>query len=255
MWHLTLATDGRTPLSSDPTRAIALARATIRTLAPWLFSIVDDHAHALAAGDRAAVGKMASGWSRALAALGVPPLAAVRIRPIDDRRHLESLLGYLVRQADHHGIGWSPLGPGSCLPDVVGARRIGFDPTPLAQALPRVDVPRAALVAAGLPAALPSVDLREVGAAQVWAAGLTVIGRAEARGRASDEVALRTAIRHLDLPQDAREHAGVPARTWQRLAHVAPDPALMDAIRRRVALERAVAEAAIRRARSPDRRA
>jgi hypothetical protein len=74
------------------------------------------------------------------------PLEPARLRPVADRAHLRRLVGYLAGQPRHHGAGTFD---GTCLPDLLGARRMGFDAGPLATQLPRENLGALALQGAG----------------------------------------------------------------------------------------------------------
>ena len=78
-WHLTVASDGRTPLFPDEARR----RAAVRTLARVagqelvLFSVVDDHVHLVVTCDRSRVG-----WLGRAVVLGLRTVAAARGRAL-----------------------------------------------------------------------------------------------------------------------------------------------------------------------------
>lgn len=247
-WHLTFVTRGRRTLFSDPD---ALTRA-VRVLARvgegrvLTFCIVDDHAHVvLNAASRPSAGYAGSGLSRALMAAGAPQLEPTHVREVDGRAHLESLVAYLARQPAKHGLPEHPATyVGSAAVDLLGARRLpGFDARLLGAALPRLDV--AALVArvCGVPRIGPAPDeqIARLSPAALWTAALAAGGVA-AFDRDPHAVALRAAGATF-----ARGPHDLPVRTFQRSRARRADPRLVDAIRRRVAVEAvAVAPAADR---------
>lgn len=143
-FHLTLASAGRITLFPEPDALLNAVRVLARVGGPrlLLFSVVDDHVHVVLHAEASSVSRAASGLSRALAAAGAPDLARAHLRPVDGRSHLETLVSYLVKQPQKHGILASATWPGTCAPDLLGARVLpGFDPTAIARALPRADVP------------------------------------------------------------------------------------------------------------------
>lgn len=238
-WHVTIATEGRFSLDSPLPLVVAVLRACRALL---LFAVVDDHVHVVLYGERAAVGAIVSGLSRALAAVVAVELQPARIRPIADRAHLRSLVGYLAGQPARHGIAsWE----GSCLLDLLGARRIGFDAGPIAEALPREAIAALALRGAGfdVDAILPASDalVRTHGPVRGYRSALAVAGLA-ARGprswrRPEIDRAWRRLAAEVGFHLDARDAAGISARNWQRIALEPFDSTLVNAIRRRIAFE------------------
>lgn len=242
LYHVTLATQGRFPLAG----ARRFGGAAVRCLrdALVLFAFADEHGHFVVEGDRRAVGHRLTGLSRALVHLSGAQLEPARVRDVADRSHLRSLVGYLVSQPRHHGAGsWEA----TCLPDLVGARRLGL-PTRISELLPRDDLPAMALAAAGLnlhriePAT--DAELRALGPARVHAAGLAALGLDPEGLRVPARVAHERVFRHLadqlGFGPAARDLARVGVRTWQRHAHVAPDAAHATALRQWISLEEAI---------------
>ena len=115
------------------------AIARIAGEATVLFCIVDDHVHIVLACDRARAGLISRSLSMALAPLarGIA-LASARIKPVEGRRHLETLGEYVTLNPRKHGVAAPALWSGSCFQDLVGARVLpGFTPRLLASLLPR----------------------------------------------------------------------------------------------------------------------
>lgn len=126
--HFNFATVGRKRLFAREADRLAATRALIRVLGPWLllFCIVDDHVHALVFGEPAHVAQLAGHLQLAFLALpGCPPLQATWFEEIEDRRHLMSMVPYVLRQTRHHDMPDHPAGWfASSFQDLVGARRL-----------------------------------------------------------------------------------------------------------------------------------
>ena len=208
-----------------------------------MFAVVDEHIHLVMIGERAAVGHRISGLVRALDL----PLEPARIRPVADRAHLRRLVGYVAGQPRHHGAGTFD---GTCLPDLLGARRMGFDAGPLATQLPRENLGALALHGAGFDvrALSPASDalIRSCGPHAGYRAALATAGLTARGGKTPLRAAVDRAWRHLaqavGFGREACAAAEISERMWQRLATQAPDPLRVDAIRRRVVLERVTAK-------------
>ena len=245
IWHVTLAREGRFPLS----HTLAIVATIVRVCGELLllFAVVDEHLHLVVIGERFAVGRRISGLVRALDA----PLEPARVRPVADRAHLRRLIGYVAGQPRHHGAGsWA----GTCLPDLIDARRIGFDPGRLSAQLPRESLGALALEGAGfgVSAIAPAGDalVRTQGAVRGYHAALAAAGLAERAGRTPLRVAVDRGWRHLAEEaglRDARDAAAISLRTWQRLAGEPVDAAWVQTIRRSVAFEVATPRAPLQR--------
>lgn len=236
MFHVTLATEGRFALT-DP---LAIVATIVRVCGDLLllFAVVDDHVHLVMIGDRFTVGRRVSGLVRALGL----DFAPARVRPVADRSHLRSLVGYVAGQPRHHGAGtWDA----TCLPDLLGARRMGFDLGPLAAQLPRENLASLALEGArfDVRAIVPASDALVLShgpvkgyRAALATAGLTARGERTAL-RVEVDRAWRQLARAVGLRREARDAAGIAERTWQRMANEPADPSRVDAIRRRIAYD------------------
>jgi len=257
-WHVTLATDGRRTLF--PTQD-ALRRA-VRTLArvagdsTLLFCIVDDHLHDVLGCDRQRAGRLAQALQLALGPLASVPLdGEARIRPVEDRDHLETLVKYVIRQPVHHGLPVHPaMWEGSCFPDMIGGRVVGSLGQKLAPLLPRLRLWQV-MEYAGLPArpVVPADDarLRRAGARGIVAAAAAAAALAisDSSGKSDAARAVRSVVaanaHRLGMPtRETAEALGVSMRAVERWAQMAPAPKLDLAVRVRVALEDIVADAA-----------
>jgi len=158
-WQLTIASSDRRHAFADHAVRLVVVHVLVRIAGPvaLLWCVVDDHLHLVVACTRAEAGRLAQRLSLALAA-AVPEagLDPARICAVQDRRHLYTLVPYVLTQTWKHGL---PGHPGrweaSCFADLIGARVLsGYDPRPLTRALPRltereildaVEVPPAAI--------------------------------------------------------------------------------------------------------------
>jgi hypothetical protein len=228
-----------------------LARAAGGDLA--LFSVVDDHVHLVLLADPPRLGRLTRTLVLGLRAVAVAPVESARVRPVESRAHLESLVPYVLGQLAHHGLPGHPaLWTGSCFTDLVGARRLPGLTLRLAEALPRLARARV-LDAAGLPGRLPDPAsdqaLRAGGPARL-AAALTAAHAvpADLAGNTSAVVTARRAFAQLGracgmAPADVAWTLGVTPRAARRLlAPPAPEP-LLHAARLRHALAEQLADA------------
>jgi len=251
--HLTLATDGRRTLFPDETARRTALRALGGALAgrALLFCVVDDHVHVVLEGERAAVGRVAQAIAHRLGKLASAPLDPSRIRPVEDRAHLQSLVRYLLLQPTHHRLAGHPaLWTGSCLPDLVGARAVQGLSLRLGAHLPRFHA-RDACALLGLPDLdpLPGPAVRALGPVRVLAAASAVLAVGPVlAGRDAAVVAARR------LGAAAATGAGIPAgeiawaafvtrRSAYRHAASPADPALARAVALRLTLEEAARNA------------
>lgn len=256
-WHLTLSAEGRHALFPSEERRRAAVRALSRVAADrlLLFCVVDDHVHLVVQGERAAAGLLARALSRSLQPISAGGLQPAHIREVSGRSHLEGLVRYLLTQPARHGLDVRPaLWSGSCFADLVGARHVapGLGAR-LSEALPRYRL-RAAYAAVGLPEAplVPATDaeLRAAGAtALVRAAGSVLAVGPALLGKAAPVVLARRAA--VILASTAGIHTeeiawalGQPPRSVRRLAEVPVPPAVLAALRLRLALEAAAAASA-----------
>jgi hypothetical protein len=263
-WHLTFASDGRLPLfAEEALRLRALHRlAAIAGQEAALFSIVDDHLHALLAGDRRRIARLGGSLFRALRPIADASLEPARIRPVQSRAHLQWLLRYLLTQCRHHGLQeHDALYSGSCFQDLVGARLVdGLD------LQIRVLLPRFRLRDAYLAVGLPPRQLSPADAASVRAAGSARLAAAAAYAVAADPClpgSQATVVRARRAAAQLGRQAGMPSgslaeelrialRSVQNYAATCPDDAAVRAVRMRLALENLVAAARVQRPVVPD---
>ncbi len=238
-WHLTLAAEGRLPLFPDRAHTLAAVESVLRSATPvLLFCAADDHLHLLTEGERP--------WHLAAElrryALAGRALLAPHFKPVTQRRHLLNLVDYLLRQPAKHDLDTHPaLWEGSSFLDLVGARRVGFDPEPLLRALPRLHH-RDWLSPVGLrelpvPAEVVGMGLAEVARAVAVAAGLDGLPGP----RTAQRMRARRALAHLGdemgtSVERTAEVLGISSRSVRRLRYEGDERQLMEAARTWLAL-------------------
>jgi hypothetical protein len=214
-----------------------------------LFCVVDDHVHVVLFCDEEARGRYVRALSLALAAAAAAPIGPGFVRAVDTRGHLAWLADtYILAQPAKHGLA-VPLATweGSCFADLVGARVLPGLRIRIGDALPRWRL-RNAYRAVGLPE-LPlepadDATVRAAGATALVAASAAAVGAdPEARGRAEAEVLARRAavvvgvaagIANRELAWALQMTSIASARLRERPV----DPAVLEAVRRRVSLDR-----------------
>jgi hypothetical protein len=118
--------DDRVIVPSTPKRRL-LARTVYRLATPAGlvgFGVADSHLHVALRASRGRSGKLAHDLCCALH-FAVEPrqhFERTRIKPIENQKHLETVLGYAFRQKWHHGIQVDALRDGTSLPELLGLR-------------------------------------------------------------------------------------------------------------------------------------
>ncbi len=254
-WHLTFASDGRLPLfAEEALRLQALHRlAAIAGREAVLFSIVDDHLHALLSASHKRIARLKGSLFRALRPIASASLEPARVRSVQSRAHLQWLLRYLLTQCQHHGLQeHDVLHNGCCFQELVGARLLdGLD------LQIRVLLPRFRLRDAFLAVGLPPRQLSAAEAASVRAAGSARLAAAAAHAAAADPCLLgshATVVRARRAAAQLGRQAGmssgslaevlyISSRSVQNYAVACPHDATVRAVRTRLALENLVAAA------------
>jgi len=249
--HLTWATEGRQPAfpTEEARRRVVRALAEVAGRDMALFAVVDDHVHIVVALPPSRLGRVQASITKVLNSRAAVRFSSPFLRPVTTRSHLESLVGYCLTQARHHGLAeGGALAAGSCFADLIGARRVPGMALQLATVLPRFQL-RSACEAVGLaedPPLAGVAELRRLGAAQlaeVVAEALCIgpgfsgntAGVAEAR-----RVAARLALDAGFRARDIAEPLGVTPTAASRLAARPVDEADLRAVRKRVAVVHAV---------------
>lgn len=252
-FHVTIVTAGRLPmfLEEGPRRAALHVLGRIFPKRLVVFAVVDDHVHLVVFATPEEVGLLARDLVFGLTPLASVALEQPHIAPVTDDRHMRSLVRYSLEQFVHHGIGEHPaISSGSCYPEMVGARTIHGLELQLERAFPRegtrpdpapiVGLPSAPLAPASL------LAVRRLGAYRLGIAAAFAAGTGGLPGLDPVNVAARRAAAHLGMEAeiDNGELAfalGMDRNTVRRLQSRAADPALVLAIRTRLALEQAAA--------------
>ncbi len=256
-FHLTLASDGRMPLFAHENERRAGVRALVKTASDKLalFSLADDHAHAVLKGRRAETGHLGRALRAVLSRASGVPLDAARIRPVKSRSHAEWLVEYCANQTTKHGLPDDPaLYSGSCVQDLVGARRIVDLCVP--ELVPRFRI-EVLLRTLGLPprpiAPVGKATIRRLGAARVVDAAACAVALVDLSGRELSAAAARRVVVQLcDRAGIARReisHAlALSARSVRLIASFDLDVPLARAVCVRLAMEE------LRAQRPPDAR-
>jgi REP element-mobilizing transposase RayT len=259
IWHITIGVTDRHPCFGDEARLLVAVRALVRTAGTWtlMFCIVDEHVHLAVKCDRERAGRIAQATALAVRPyVGGNGLEPARIRPVSGNRHLDNLVGYLVRQPAKHGVNGHPaLWGGSCFLDLVGARVIdGFDPKRIAAAYPRYRVARLhdAVGLAGASPAPASLDtVHRIGLARLVEATAAAHAVPDLSGRARPANTVRATAARLGLEAGFRclevsDALGVHRSQIGRLARRARED-LATAARVRLSLEEAIRAATSKR--------
>jgi REP element-mobilizing transposase RayT len=251
-WHLTISSVSR--LALFPT--VELLRRALWKLVEILgdhlviFCVVDDHVHVVIFCDEEVLASRVRALTYSVRTLAAAEVNATHVTPVESRRHMLTLLGYVLGQPAKHGLPVHPaLWEGSCLVDLVGARLLPGLQLRIMEALPRA-TQQDALEAAGLGREpLEFVDrntLRSLGPARLMAAAAAATAtdpRLGSKGRRETDA--RRATCHLakdaGIPMsEIAWHLDITSRACRRLLTQPRDADLCEAVRRRLALEERV---------------
>jgi REP element-mobilizing transposase RayT len=249
LWHVTWSAEGRLPFFPHDALRLAAVRALTEAgrVELLLFCIVDEHVHAVFHGERCIVARRVRAITRRLRRLAVVPLDSPRIRSVNGRSHLVSLIRYLVCQPAHHGLPGHPaLWSGSCLPDLVGARRLSCARLGLWAVLPRQTTSDVLAVVS-----LGRDKLEPASRERVAAMGAHGLVRSSAaafgvslplRGQSEDVMAAKRAACVMaaaaGLPlRGVATAGGFSWRTARRLASQPVEPEVTQVVRLHIALE------------------
>lgn len=223
-WHVVVRLLDDRVLVATPAEALALARSMAELAVDWpvlAWRAADTHLHFLVLGHRRGAGELARRVNLRLGqgVKGGLCCEAARLRPVRDQAHLRNSFWYVLRQAEHHGVGSDPWHVASSLPDLLGLRLLEEASAGRVRAhLPRVT--RRGLLGVlgwrdeGLPEAVPLGLISEAGAA--------ALGRGSWRSRVVLGEEVRAAGVQLALRQAGRAEVarglGLSPTTVRRLA-------------------------------------
>jgi hypothetical protein len=244
-WHLMSRLRDDRVLAPDLVARRTLARSVLERGASFdllVFRAADTHLHQLVLCDRPAAGEFARRVELSLQHRLRPGVvfAPVHIVPVLDQRHLRNAFGYILRQEQRHGLRSDPGFEASNLPDLLGLRPLGaYTAATVRARLPRIqraDLLELLAPPSSGPPDLPGGEPDPLSLSAV-AAAAACIPRFDASGRAG--AAARRAAVHVvgDLARaEVGRLLGLTLRQVRRLRSQPPDPRLVAAIERRLAL-------------------
>jgi len=245
-YHLTFrAVDGRnlTPTSAACRALASLALTHGERHGLLAFRASGDHLHVLAADNRAGAGLLARTLAGALTRrLGLPGFEPARLRPVEDRRHLENAFFYILRNADKHHADHDPVQDASSLGALLDLRVA----PPAHRARVRAHLPtltrEALLPILGVAALQEAVTVDALADAAAGAVGREALdGSAEARQARAAACRVGATV----LSRDAVAQAlGVHERTVRRALRTPGGSALERMIRLRMGHRAALGERA-----------
>lgn len=212
-----------------------------------LFALIAEHLHLIALLSRAAAGRLAHRVLLTLRPMVQTPLATSYIKEVEGPGHMYRSVRYELKQPTKHDMPGPPaLWPGSCLPELVGARLIPGLTLRIQEALPTFQV-KQALKILGLPGEmiLPAGrrQLRAAGASRLVAATAAALGAEPTlKGNRTRETTARRVLAHIaakiEMPfPEIKSATGLDEHSLWRLRGREVSGETIDAIRRRVALE------------------
>ncbi len=251
-WHLSVSSISRHPLFPEPEHTRRAVHMLVDTMGRDIaeFCIVDDHLHAVVVCDEVTLERRRRALTRCVRNLAAVEINPTHVTRINDRRHMQSVFTYVLRQPAKHGLPAHPaLWEGGCFPDLAGARLLPGPRLRIMEALPRATLGDA-FEAVGLPAvSLQPVTLpeaRAMGAKRIIAAatdacaaqpGLRGHGRREAAAR---RAACRLARQARVPKSELAWLLGVTQRAVNRMAAHPAGEALVPVVLMRLALEERV---------------
>lgn len=252
--ELTFGTADRSPFARDEAERRACVRALGRCVAPEDrpgvvgFCLRGDRLRVMVVDRAERVGYLRGALLRALRRVVRARLALPDVRPLGHRAHGMGVLRHYVAPQEPDGFGIAaPLATGSCLADLLGARRVPGMRLVAAQVLPRLhgrDL--LAMVALDGVALLDAGGICRVGAsravsAAAFAIGVpTIVTGLGAGVVAARRVVVRVAVEAGIAGSEVARALGVTPRTLRRLAGGPVDERLDRAVRMRLAIEEAV---------------
>ncbi len=235
-WQLILRTvDDRVLAPNPPTRrCIARVMAAYEGLGIYVFAVADTHLHIGVLASRSVAGRIAKRVVLSLHRLLGYDFEPVRLRPIHDQAHVRSLLHYILRQSEHHGLSNDPFHESSAILDLLGLRVV----MPALAGRVREHLPR--LKAAEVEAHLGGMPPERLDLSLLREAACAAFALADLAGKSPPAVSARRAAAHA-----AKECAttaavatslGITARAVQRFLTEPPVPENVRAVRLQMGL-------------------
>jgi hypothetical protein len=204
LMHLTVRSDGSQAILGEvDARLEAVRRVTAHLGCSTLFfSVADTHWHSLNAVPVDRLGVVRRDLEAVFRHLDQGSFERPHFKPVENIGHLLSCFNYVLGNREKHDLPGDPhADPGSCAPDLLGARILpGFDPQAWRAHLPRFE-PRDLFSRVGLrPVEQASNDvIRERGAVRLVEAAAAAVARPALRGNTPEVVAARVAVVRIGL--------------------------------------------------------
>jgi len=252
-WHLNVSSITRHPLFPGAEHTRQAVHMLVDTMGRDMaeFCIVDDHLHTVLVSDEVTLERRRRALTRCVRNLAAVEINPTHVTRISDRRHMQSVFAYVLRQPAKHGLPVHPaLWEGGCFPDLVGARMLPGLQLRIMEALPRatladafeaIDLPTARLEPVTLP------EARALGARRIIAAATAACAaRPGLQGHGRRETAARRAACRLarlaEVPKSELAWLlGVTPRAVNRMAAHPAGEELVPVVLIRLALEERVA--------------
>lgn len=252
-WHLTTSSVSRLTLFPGPDHSRRAVWKLVDVLGGdlALFCIVDDHVHAVIVCDEPTLQPRVRAMTRSIRALAAVPVNPTHVQRVEGRKHMLTLLDYVLRQPIKHDQPTHPaLWDGGCLPDLVGARYLPGLHLRIGDALPRAtqaDALRAVGLSGSRLEPLHLDAVRALGPARLIAAAAAATGsdprlRDKRRSEASARRVACSLAKAAGMPMsELAWHLDVTPRACRRLVAHPGVQGLEDVVLRRLALEERVA--------------
>jgi hypothetical protein len=253
LWHVVFSSPRRLPLFPTEKQQRKAVRRLVRIARGILvlFGLVNEHGHTVVQIPEARVGPFKRSVRLSLGAVAAEPIGPVWVEPVEDPKHLRSLVRYHLTQAPHHEVPSHPaLWSGSCFHELARTRAVDGLELRIAETLPKLRL-REVYEMVGLPPRelepVTDDELRRLGAARLVDAAAAALAVApELKGNEPPVVQVRHVVAQLghqaDIPRsELRWALDVSRTTLHRLVGGARNSKHERAVRMRLSLEEAVA--------------
>jgi hypothetical protein len=262
LWHVVFSSPRRLPLfpTEEQQRKAVRCLARIARGVLVLFGLVNEHGHTVVQSPKTRVGPFKRLVRLSLGAVAAEPIGPVWVEPVEDPKHLRSLVRYNLTQAPHHEVPSHPaLWSGSCFHELARTRAVDGLELRIAETLPKLRL-REVYEMVGLPPQelepVTDDELRGLGAARLVEAAAAALALGPGlSGNKPAVVQARQTVIHLGRQAGIRCSElswalDMTARSVCRLTHTSRDRKIELAVRMRLALEDAVVN--LQRRGSPD---